>query len=331
MPDSTSVARTTVVPVVTPKRSIIRFVSTWALPILLLLILVVAALTTPQFLSFDNLRAILINTSVVGIVAIGMTPITLSGNFFSLGSAQSTVLSAVLFLTVSSATGSVFVGIIVAIAVLCAVGIAQGLVVAAGLNPIITTLAVGAIIFGIVTIFTDGEVITAQGVDISWIALTNFLGLPLPTYIFIGYLIISWFLMEYSTIGRNIMLMGSNKRTALNSGISVRATTTWTFISLSFGVAIAGILSAAQLRQIQSNDLSTLTMDVVAAVLVGGSAIAGGEGSPLRSALGALLIVTLGNVMLLHGFSTGVRLLGVGLLVVVVVSVLHVLRKVAAR
>jgi ribose/xylose/arabinose/galactoside ABC-type transport system permease subunit len=100
---------------------------------------------------------------------------------------------------------------------------------------------------------------------------------------------------------------------------------------MSIGIAIAGILSAAQLRQIQSNDLSTLTMDVIAAVLVGGSAIAGGEGSPLRSALGALLIVVLSNVMLLLGLPTGVRLLGVGLLVVIVVSVLHVLRKVTAR
>jgi ribose/xylose/arabinose/galactoside ABC-type transport system permease subunit len=72
-------------------------------------------------------------------------------------------------------------------------------------------------------------------------------------------------------------------------------------------------------------------MDVIAAVLVGGSAIAGGEGSPLRSALGALLIVVLSNVMLLLGLPTGVRLLGVGLLVVIVVSVLHVLRKVTAR
>lgn len=331
MPNPVPETRTTAVQVVPPKRSTLHFVSTWALPILLLLIVVVAALTTPRFLSFDNIRAILINTSIVGIVAVGMTPITLSGNFFSLGATQSTVLSAVLFLAVGNATGSILLGALAAIAVLCIVGVAQGLVVAAGLNPIITTLAVGTVIFGLVTLFTGGKVIVPDGNDISWIALSNFLGLPLPVYIFVVYLLINWFLMEHSVIGRRILLMGSNKQTALNSGISLRATTTWAFLSMSIGVALAGILSAAQLRQIQSNDLPTLTMDVVAAVLVGGSAIAGGEGSPLRSALGALLIVVLGNIMLLQGFPTGLRLLGVGLLVVIVVSVLHVLRKVSAR
>jgi ribose/xylose/arabinose/galactoside ABC-type transport system permease subunit len=183
----------------------------------------------------------------------------------------------------------------------------------------------------LVTLFTGGQVIVPEGINISWLALSNFLGLPLPVYIFVVYLLINWLIMEYTVVGRRILLMGANRRTALNSGISVRRTTTWAYLFMSIGIAIAGILSAAQLRQIQSNDLSTLTMDVIAAVLVGGSAIAGGEGSPLRSALGALLIVVLSNVMLLLGLPTGVRLLGVGLLVVIVVSVLHVLRKVTAR
>jgi ribose/xylose/arabinose/galactoside ABC-type transport system permease subunit len=315
--------RTTPVQVIPPKRSTLHFISTWALPILLLVIVILAALTTPRFLSFDNIRAILINTSIVGIVAVGMTPVTLSGNFFSLGATQSTVLAAVLFLSVGNVTGSVLLGALAAAVVLC--------LVAAGLNPIITTLAVGTVIFGLVTLFTGGQVIVPEGINISWLALSNFLGLPLPVYIFVVYLLINWLIMEYTVVGRRILLMGANRRTALNSGISVRRTTTWAYLFMSIGIAIAGILSAAQLRQIQSNDLSTLTMDVIAAVLVGGSAIAGGEGSPLRSALGALLIVVLSNVMLLLGLPTGVRLLGVGLLVVIVVSVLHVLRKVTAR
>lgn len=317
--------------VVKEKHPWVRFISMWALPILLLLIVALAAFTTPRFMSFENVRAILINTSIVGIVAVGMTPITLSGNFFSLAASQSTVLSAVLFLSIGSATGSVLLGAVVAVIVLCLVGVAQGIVVSAGLNPIITTLAVGTIIFGLVTLFTNGQVVTPQGINISWIALTNFLGLPLPVYIFLAYLFLTWFMVERTEIGRHVLLIGANKHTAINSGISVRRTTTWAFLSMSVGVAIAGILSAAQLRQIQSNDLPTLTMDVIAAVLVGGSAISGGDGSPLRSALGALLIVILGNIMLLQGFPTGVRLLGVGLLVVVVVSVLHVLRRMGAR
>jgi ribose/xylose/arabinose/galactoside ABC-type transport system permease subunit len=72
-------------------------------------------------------------------------------------------------------------------------------------------------------------------------------------------------------------------------------------------------------------------MDIVAAVLVGGAAIAGGEASPVRSALGALLLVVLGNVMLLQGFAPGVRVFGVGVVTVVLVVALHLLRKAGAR
>lgn len=325
--------RTTPVQVVpTAKKATLHTAATWALPLLLLLIVVVAAFTTPSFLSFDNIRAILINSSIVGIVAIGMTPVTISGNFFSLGGSQSVVLGAVLFLTVGSATGSVLVGALAALLVLVAVGAIQGYIVSAGLNPIITTLAAGTIVFGLVTIFTNGEVVTpAADFNIAWIALTNFLGLPLPVYIFLAYLAINWFYMERTVAGRRTYLMGANRRTAGLSGVSVRRTTMWAFLSMSIGMSLAGVLAAAQLRQVQSADLGTLTMDVIAAILVGGTAISGGEGSPLRSALGAILIVTLGNIMLLHGLPTGVRLLGVGVLVVVVVSVLHVLRKATAR
>jgi ribose/xylose/arabinose/galactoside ABC-type transport system permease subunit len=310
---------------------VVRTISRWGLPLLLLVLVVVATITTSDFMTFDNIRAILINTAIVGIVAVGMTPVTLSGNFFSLGAAQSTMLATALFLVVVASGAPIVVGMLVAVVVLVAVGIVQALVVAAGLNPVITTLAVGSIIYGAVTFATGGSVVTAQGADIGWLATSSFLGLPLPVYVFFVFTIVVWFLVDKTVPGRRISLVGANRESAKISGISVRATTIWAFVSMSLGMAIAGVLSAAQLGQVTSNDLSSLTIDTVAAVLVGGTAIQGGEGSPVRSAVGALIIVILGNVMLLHGLPTGLRMLGVGALVVIVVSVLHVLRKVAAR
>ena len=98
---------------------------------------------------------------------------------------------------------------------------------------------------------------------------------------------------------------------------------------MSLGIAIAGILSAAQFGQAASKDFGSLSIDAVAAVLVGGTAIQGGDGSPIRSAIGALIIVILGNIMLLQGLSTGMRTVFVGTLVAIVVCVLHMLRKAA--
>lgn len=311
--------------------AIVRSAARLSLPILLVVLVVVATVSTRGFLTFDNIRAILINTSIVGIVAVGMTPVTLSGNFFSLGAAQSTMLATLVFLTVVGAGQPILLAVVAALVVLIAIGVVQAIVVAAGLNPVITTLATGSIIFGIATFVTGGKVVTANGADIGWIATGGFLGLPLPVYVFFVFTIVVTFLVERTVPGRRVTLIGSNKESAKVSGISAWTTTIWAFVAMSTGMAIAGVVSAAQLGQVTPSDLSSLTIDTVAAVLVGGTAIQGGEGSPLRSAAGALIIVILGNVMVLQGLPTGVRTFGVGLLVVIMVSVLHILRKVAAR
>ena len=96
------------------------------------------------------------------------------------------------------------------------------------------------------------------------------------------------------------------------------------FASLGVGAALAGIVIGGQLGQTSPNDLQSLTFDVVAAVLVGGISIEGGSGSPLRAAAGAVLIATINNIMLLNGFSTGVRLALSGLLVAAVVLFVHI-------
>jgi ribose transport system permease protein len=311
--------------------SLVRFVNNYTLPLLLVAVFAVSALSTPDFATFANVRAILINTSIVGTIAVSMTAITISGNFFSLGIASSTVLAGIIFLAVSGLTGSALAGLGAAVLISVALGVMQGLIVGAGLNPVITTLAVGSVIYGLVAITTKGAVVTAGSVDVAWLATWTFLEIPLPVYIFVLFTAVAWFLTEHTLIGRNIHLLGANRATARNSGISPQATTIWAFISFGVGLGVAGALNASQLHQMQANDLAGLTMDVIAAVLVGGTAVSGGEGSPTRSALGALLIVALGNIMLLHGLDAGWRVFLVGGIVVVLVVVLHVLRKVSTR
>jgi ribose/xylose/arabinose/galactoside ABC-type transport system permease subunit len=298
-----------------------------ALPSIVLAIVVFGALTTPDFFNADNARAVLINASVVGVVAVGMTPVTLSGNFISLGAQQSTMLAAIVFLYgISSGWG--FGGTVLLLLVLMlAVGLLQGLIVAAGLNPIITTLAAGSIIYGTVTILTDGKVVTDGGADLAWLGSSAPLGIPTAVYVFVAFTAIMTFAVDRTTIGRRLILTGANRLTAGISGISARITTVWAFLALSLGCLVAGVLLGAQLGQATSSDLETLTTDVVAAVLVGGTAIQGGEGSPLRSAVGAVIIALLSNVMLLHDASTGTRLTVTGLLVVIVVAALQLLRR----
>jgi len=297
-----------------------------ALPIMLVAVIVIGALTTSGFLTVDNARAVLINASVVGIAAVGMTPVTLSGNFISLGVQQSAVLAAIVFLALLGTGWPVLLALLAAVAIVLITGVLQGLVVAAGLNPVITTLAAGAVIFGIVTAVTKGQVITAPGVDLAWMGSKTLLGLPVAVYAFVLFTLFITWVMTRTVIGRQMLLLGANRATARLSGVRVRTATVAAFLSLSLGAALAGVITAAQLGQATSSDLPDLTINVIAAVLVGGTAIGGGEGSALRSAIGAVIIAMFNNLMLLHDLPIGGRLTLTGLLVAVVVTVLQLLR-----
>jgi ribose transport system permease protein len=130
MSSTASIATNFVAP--SQRGSVIRFVTSYTLPLLVAAVFAVAALSTPDFATFANIRAILINTSIVGIIAVAMTAITISGNFFSLGIASSTVLAGIVFLAVSGLTGSVLAGLGAAVVLSVALGILQGLIVGAG-------------------------------------------------------------------------------------------------------------------------------------------------------------------------------------------------------
>ncbi|QWT24416.1 ABC transporter permease [Subtercola sp. PAMC28395] len=309
------------------QRRAINGIRNSALPILIAAVYVGASIFVPQFLTFETIRAILLATSITGIIAVGMTAVTLSGNFFSLAVTASTVFSGVIYLWVGSATGNIFVAALAAIVVALVLGLIQGYIVGLGLNPVVVTLAAGAIIYGSTAILTKGEVVAAADNSMGAFATFAIFGVPLPVFIFIGFTAVAWFLTEHTLIGRNLHLLGANKATARNSGISATGTTIWAFLAFSVGIGVAAILQVSQTLQIQADNFPELTMNVVAAVLVGGTAITGGDGSPVKSAIGALFIATITQIMVLSGIPQGTRYFVLGLVVVALVITLHLLRK----
>jgi ribose transport system permease protein len=205
-------------------------------------------------------------------------------------------------------------------------GLLQGVVVATGLNPVLTTIAAGAIIFGVTSNLLGGQDATLGSHVISW-SDQAVLGLQIPVYVFVVFTFAVAVLVHRTVLGRQILLSGSNRRTAELSGISSARITLWVFLIFGVGVAIAGVLQAAQVGTANPDTLATLTVDAGAAVLIGGTAMSGGFGSPMRSAGGAVVIALATNVMILNNVSNGVRQTVVGAVVVVVVVVLEVLRR----
>lgn len=312
-------------------RKTINDIRNSSLPILIVLVFIVASIFVPQFLTFETIRAILLATSITGIIAAGMTAITLSGNLFSLGVTASVVFSGVVYIWTASATGNIFVGAFAAIIAALAIGLGQGFIVGLGLNPVVVTLAAGAIIYGSTAILTGGEVVAAETRDIGRFATFAIVGIPLPVIVLIAFTAVAWFLTERTTIGRNVHLLGSNKDTARNSGISFMGTTIWAFLIFSVGIGVASVLQVSQTLQVQADNFPELTMNVVAAVLVGGTAVTGGDGSPIKSVIGALFIATITQIMVLVGVPQGTRYFVLGVVVVALVITLHLLRKAGSR
>jgi len=300
-------------------------------PIVVAAIVIAGAISNGDFLTTHNLRAVLLSASITGIVAVSMTAITMSGSFVSLASSQSIMLAAILFAAMIGAGWNVALAILAVIAALALTGVAQGLIVAAGLNPVITTLAAGAIIFGGVSIVAGTEEVTFGGRQISWLTDSQPLGLPLPIYAFVAVTAIVSFLIHRTVLGRHVVLTGANRDTARVSGIPVRAVTTIAFAIFAAGVAVAGILAVSRVGSADPRFMESLTIDAIAAILIGGTSVAGGHGSPLRSAMGALIIALIDNIMILNDFSTGGRQTIKGVIVVAVLIALTLLARKASR
>jgi ribose/xylose/arabinose/galactoside ABC-type transport system permease subunit len=211
-------------------------------------------------------------------------------------------------------------------------GVVQGFIVSLGLNAVIVTLAVGAVIYGVTALVTKGALVEpSEKVDLAGFATFAIFGIPLPVIVFVVFTAVAWLLTQHTLIGRKIFLLGANKSAAEISGISPRATTVWAFILMSFGFGIAAVLASAQIHSVQADQLPALTLDTVAAVLVGGCAVSGGDGSPIKSAIGALFIATVAQIMVLLSVPDGLKQLVLGIVVVALVVILHVLRKAGSR
>jgi ribose transport system permease protein len=294
------------------------------------IVVLVAMAVTPNFMSVDNVRAILRNAATVGIVAVAMTPMTLSGNFVSLAITQTAMAAMVAFVVLIGLGVPQLVAMLIVIVGTSVVGVLQGVVVAAGLNPVITTLAAGAIVFGVVSTATGGGIVRVGEHPISW-GGGSIAGVPIEVLVFVLFTAAVSVLMSATVMGRETILIGANRPTAEISGISFARITIVAFVVFSIGLALAGILSGAAFGQATAQSFPGLTISAIAAVLVGGTAIQGGQGSPLRSAIGAIIIAVISNMMVLNDFSTGGRLAVQGGVVVAIVVLLDILRKRGAR
>jgi len=284
--------------------------------------LVVAGALTDRFFSLANARAILAAAASTGITAIGATLVMIAGSAVSLAVAQTASVVAMVFL----ATQQLGLAAAILLGLLCGVAITalQGAVVGFwAANPIVTTIAAGFAVGGIATWISGGTTVYPRVAAFDGLNSTP-LGLPLAVYVLLALTALAQWVLRRTTVGKRLYLLGENPAAARAAGLPVAWVTVAAWAFFGACIALTGVFLAAFNTSATAGLGGTLSLDAIAAVLAGGTAIGGGHGSALRTLGGAVLISVISDLLLLRGFSTGIQLLAKGLLVLFVVIAVHV-------
>lgn len=272
--------------------------------LVLLLLCVIVAVANDNFLDPTNIRNVLRQISVVGIVGAAFTLVMVSGGLdLSIGGtvALSGVVSATLAVDGVPLPLAFLLGILTG----GLVGFINGfLVVTLRLNSVIVTLGTLYISRGVANLITDG--LPVHGVPPGYAEVgTGFLwSIPLPVVILLAVLIL-FTVIEFKTVlGRHGVAIGSNFEAARLSGIRVNATRIALFTLSGLMAGVGGMVLSSRLSSGHPNTAAGLEFDVIVAAILGGTSLMGGEGTVIGTAIGALIVGVINNGLNLTGVST---------------------------
>jgi ribose transport system permease protein len=262
----------------------------------LLALCLVTALLTDRFLSPLNLANILVQSSIMAVIAIGMTFVIIGGGFdLSVGS---TVALAGCIAAMVIMKFGVAVGVLAGIAAGGAVGLANGVIIARlGVNPFITTLGTMVLVRGVVYLITGGAPVGDEGLPAVFIAFgsARILGIHylvwVPAFLL---LILSW-VLQATPYGQRVYATGGNREAAYLSGVPVERIIASTYAWCGAMAGIAGVMLAARLQSGQPTAGEFYELTAIAAVILGGASLQGGEGTLYKSVIGVFIMIVLGN------------------------------------
>lgn len=269
---------------------------------LALVLAVCLSLLSPYFLTQNNIFNILDQSVVIGIVAVGMTFVILTGGIdLSVGSVAG-LTGVVLGLALQEMP--------IAPAIVCAVlagagiGLISGVLVAVfGLAPFVVTLGMMAIARSLAYIFSGQTAISRIPSELSNIVYTSFLGMPANVLFLLLLYLAAWAYLTYTKGGRTIYAVGSNAEAARAAGLNVLFYSILPYVISGALAAVAITFSIAQILSADPLAGSLWELDAIAAVVIGGASLYGGRGSIIGTLIGVLIMVMIRNGLNLMGVS----------------------------
>lgn len=269
--------------------------------IALLLLIGLVSMLNPHFFTVDNLLNILRQTSVNAIIAVGMTLVILTAGIdLSVGS--------VLALTGAFAASMVALELPILITVPAvllaglALGSLSGVIIAKGkVQAFIATLVTMTLLRGVTMVYTDGRPISTGFTDagdlFAWFGTGYVWGIPVPVWLMAATFLGAWYLLNHTRFGRYIYAVGGNEAAARLSGINVDRVKIAVYALCGMLSALSAIIVTSRLSSAQPTAGTTYELDAIAAVVLGGTSLAGGKGAIMGTLIGALIIGFLNNAL----------------------------------
>ncbi len=297
--------------------------------VIIALIFVVMSFTSPYFLTWANMKAMLLSFSIEGIVVIGMTILLIVGGIdLSVGAVVclSMVVAGQLFLSGIDPWLASLGGILAA----ALVGLLMGLTVTKiGLSHFIASLAAMVIVRGLCMIITQGTPLSLFTLPASFKFLGQgaLWGIPFVIILFFVLVALFDFLLRKATLFRKVFYTGSNERAAAYSGININRIKLWVTVLTSTLAGVAGIIYMARLGSATPTFGVGMELNVIAAAVIGGASLKGGTGSILGAVLGVALLSIVTSSLILINVSVYWQDLIKGLILLAAVSIDHLLNK----
>jgi len=258
------------------------------------------ASTTTGFVTQSNFRNLLDQQSAL-LIAAAFVTITMIAGGFDVSVASIFVVAPLFALRVENSTGNAALALGVGVLVGLVIGLSNGLIITGlKVNAFIATLATSFMVFGAGFLVSDRSVLRSSTDAYPAIARTRFLGLTTATWIAAAVVATAWIVLSRSRFGRHVYAVGGNPEAARLAGVSVTRVQTATFALAGASAGLAGVVSSSRTLSALPSDDFSFVFGVIAAVVVGGTSIAGGEGAVWRTVVGAFFIALMTNGFNLH-------------------------------
>jgi len=287
--------------------------------------LIIFSQLSPYFFTSENILNVSLQLSITAIIAAGMTFVILtSGIDLSVGALVA--FTGVVCASLAKISLPIFVSLPLAIVAGLVIGALSGAfagicVTRFSITPFIATLALMTIFRGAAYIFTDGRPIWELPPQFSQLAGGRVFGVPYPTLIMVIVFAAAYVILEKTRFGRHVYAVGGNKEAARLAGIDTNRVLIGVYVLCGVLTSLSGILLASRVNSGQPNAGLMYELDVIAAVVVGGTSLSGGRGTIVGTLLGAVLIGILRNGLNLLDVNSYVQQVVVGFVILVTVMI----------